>query len=62
MGMMKHVIEIERDSACGTWVERFLVEINAATVADAKALVAFSLDAAERIVHRVELRLVSVAT
>jgi len=58
---MKHMIEVERDSACRTWVERFFVEVNAATLGDAHALVSFSLSEAERIVRRVDLRLVFVA-
>jgi hypothetical protein len=47
---MKHMIEVERVSACGTWVERFFVELSAATAGDALAQVEFSLGESERIV------------
>ena len=44
------MIEVERVSACGTWAERFFVEVSAATAGDALAQVQFSLDESERIV------------
>ena len=47
---MKHMIEVERVSDCGIWVERFYVEANAATAEDAHAQVEFSLGESERIV------------
>jgi hypothetical protein len=45
---MKHLIEVERLSACGTWVERFFVEVHAATEEHARACVEFSLQDSER--------------
>jgi hypothetical protein len=47
---MKYLLEIERPSICGTWFERFLVEVQATSTHAAMEQIAFSLDEAERVV------------
>src|SRR5262245_46616664 len=47
---MRYIVEIERPSACNTWMERFLVEVRSFREQDALERLAFSLDECERIV------------
>jgi hypothetical protein len=49
MNQPLHLIEIERDSRCGTWVERYFVEIQAATLERAHDLIEFTARNGERI-------------
>jgi hypothetical protein len=46
----RHAVEVERLSVCGTWTERFFVEVRAAAAHEALEQVAFTLRSAERIV------------
>ena len=47
---MKYVFNIDRYSTGHTWLERFLVEVMAATADEARAHVAFMLSDHEQIV------------
>ena len=47
---VRFVLEVERQSVCRTWSERFLVQVQAVSVKHAQAMVAFGLEDAESIV------------